>query len=440
VLAERIKNEYPRILVISNNPFSDITNNGKTLASFFDKFPAENIAQLYFYLDIPDNTYYYNYFRITDNDILKSVFRKSGICGKIIDCKNVVETDTSHDKKIGLIKALKKYNIVRLIREMFWMSGKWKTELLDRWLNEFSPDIIFLCAGDSGFAYDITKYIQKKFSTKLVVYITDDYVLPRKTLSPFWWLRRNYILNKMRDTVQRSDLFITISQRMKEEYKKLFGRDSILAVNMTDSMRDEKINIKKNNVLTLVYAGGLHYKRYETLNLLAKSIKKYNNDIKNEQKAYLKIYSGQKLTNKVLKYLNIEGASEFCGGLNKKQLKEILNFCDILVHVESFDKKSIESTRLSISTKIPEYLSLEKPVLAIGPKQVASIEYLKDCAFCITDQKNIYFELIKLLNNRDLQKELSQKALQKFEKNHNKNRNMEEFMFYILALHKNRAN
>ena len=56
---------------------------------------------------------------------------------------------------------IKKYNIFRIGREILWLTQKWKTTSLDIWLEEFSPEIIFLCAGDSGFSYDITDYIQK---------------------------------------------------------------------------------------------------------------------------------------------------------------------------------------------------------------------------------------------------------------------------------------
>ena len=434
-----IETEYPRILVISNNSFSDITNNGKTLASFFDKYPVNNIAQLYFNPESPSYTHYHNYFRITDNDIVKCVLKKNDKCGEIIYHQVDSGSKSSQQKYNCLINKIKKYNIVRLIREAFWSTQKWKTVSLCQWLNEFSPEIIFLCAGDCGFAYDITRYVQKKYDAKLVVYITDDYVLPRKSISPFWWLRRNYILNKMRDAVNGSDLFITISKQMKEEYKKLFGKDSILAVNMVESMKDESTYVKNKYVLTLVYTGGLHYRRYITLNLLAQSLKKYNIASGNGPKAYLKIYSAQNPNDKVLKCLNIKNASEFCGKLNSKQLKKVLNSCDIPVHVESFDRKSIESTRLSISTKISEYLSLGKAVLAIGPHQIASMEYLKDSAFCITNQNNIYSDLKKLFNNNELRKTLSEKASLKYEENHKKEIVSKQFISNILSVYKNRS-
>lgn len=436
VMEFNVNTEYPRILVISNNSFSNTNNNGKTLASFFDKYPVGNIAQLYFNLEVPNNTHYKNYFRVTDNDVVKRLIHKRYFCGKIIDVKVITEDSSCQERKHSLAEAIKKYNLPRIAREVVWKSGKWKSEFLNQWLNEFSPEIIFFCAGDSGFAYDITNYIQNEFGAKVVVYITDDYVLPRRTISPFWWQRRNYILSKMKKTLQRSDLFITISQQMKQAYKQLFGIDSILAINMTDTMKDESIVVENNKFIMLVYTGGLHYKRYLTLNSLAKSLKKYNDDLQNKQKAYLKVYSTQELNNTVLKHLNMEGASEFCGKLNPIQLKKVLNSCDIPVHVESFDQKSMESTRLSISTKIPEYLSLGKPILAIGPNQVASMEYLKSSAFCITKQDNIYSDLVKLLNDNELQKVLSTKALLKFEKNHKKEILSEVLISNILDVYK----
>lgn len=426
----------PRILVISNNPFSDSTNNGKTLASFFDKYPVNNIAQLYFNDESPNNEHYINYFRITDNDIFKCMMSTRDKCGKILYKQIDSKKNNLQKNNHSLINKIKKYNLARIVREFFWISKNWKTELLNQWLKEFTPEIIFFCAGDSGFAYDITKYIQRIFNTKLALYITDDYVLPRRSISPFWWLRRNYVLKKMRDSVNRCDVFITISKQMRKEYKRLFGKNSIIAVNMSENLRDQSIFVKDKPVLTLVYTGSFHHKRYLTLNLLARSLKKYNKS-ENKIKVFLKVYSTQKPSGKIKKYLRIEGASEFCGKLNSEQLKCVLNSCDILVHVESFDRKSIESARLSISAKIPEYLSLGKSILAIGPNQVASMEYLKDSAFCITNKNDIYFSLRQIFSDDKLRKELSKKAFLKYKKNHDKKVVSRKFISSIIDVLKN---
>lgn len=419
------KERSPKILVISNNAFSTNSNNGKTLASFFKGFPSDKVAQLFFNSELPSDEYYNNYFRITDLEIIKSMFSREKP-GKVLEASKSAVYTSSLKNKSRIINKIKKYNIFRIGREIFWAKNNWNNDLLNQWLKSFSPDIVFLCAGDSVFAYKIANYIHKIYRTKLIIYITDDYILPRKTISPFWWIRRNYIFNEMKQTIQKSDLFITISEEMRITYKKLFGKDSIIAMNITESMKLKKEGLNNNRkVYTLVYTGGLHFNRYKTLNLLANAIKKYNSSSDNK-KLFLKVYSGSNPDRKITKYLNIEGASRFCGSLNKEELKRVLNECDTPVHVESFDSKSIESTRLSISTKIPEYLSLEKPILAIGPKEVASMRYLEDCALCISNPDSIYLGLTQLINNSKLQYELSKKAFIKFQENHKKEKVLEE--------------
>ena len=49
-----------------------------------------------------------------------------------------------------------------------------------------------------------------------------------------------------------------------------------------------------------------------------------------------------------------------------------------MVHVEAFDKKNRKITRLSLSTKISEYVASGAKVLAIGPAEVGSMRCLAD--------------------------------------------------------------
>lgn len=406
--------KYPKILVISNNAFSQTRNNGKTLASFFNEIPANMVAQLYFFNENPDSNKFKNYYRITDIEMLKSLFIKDKPGRKIFNKK--IELNTDNKNRINFIN---KYNIFRIVREMVWKLGKWNTSELNEWLDEFNPEVIFFCAGDSIFAYKIVEYIKKKYKTKVVVYITDDYVLKRKTISPFWWVRRNYIHKEMLKTVQASDLFITISSEMKSTYKKIFNKDSIIAMNMSDSMLDGRLvtTMREKENIRLVYTGGLNFNRYKTLRILGKTIEKFNKNSV-DKKVYLEIYSGIDPGEKIIKKLDIINASKYCGSLDATSLKMVLNNSDILVHVESFSNNSIESTRLSISTKISEYLSLSKPILAVGPPGIASMKYLSDSAFCITDLKKIDSEFERFINDKEMQSNISIAAGTMYQNNH----------------------
>jgi len=392
--------KFPKVLVISNNPFSKTQNNGKTLASFFEGFPPENIAQLYFSSETPTETKYNNYYRISDVDILKKFFstQKAG---------QTIKTHNSSQAIVTVQKKRKRSELFRLMREVLWLSKKWRSKKLLEWINSFSPDLIFFLAGDSGFAYEIVFNIVSSTRKKLVVYITDDYILQRRNVSILWQLRRNLILKKMQRAIEISSLFITISEEMRITYKQIFKKDSIIAFNMVDSKEVELPVLCDiaNNKIVIVYAGGLHFKRYECLGVLAEAIYRLNKSRK--KKVFLKIYSNQKPTEEMTSILNIEGSSQIYSKIESDQLLVEYAKANILLHVESFDPRSIESTRLSISTKIPEYLAMGKPILAIGPEEIASMKFLSKVAFCINNPKNINSGLVSLLEDEKRLQEMS---------------------------------
>jgi hypothetical protein len=113
--------------------------------------------------------------------------------------------------------------------------------------------------------------------------------------------------------------------------------------------------------------------------------------------------------------IEVAGAAGYMGSLSKDELNEVIREADVLVHVESFDRNSIESTRLSVSTKIPEYLAMGRPVLAVGPPDVASMEFLRDAACCVTSIGSIDAAVQGLLSDETQREMWAAKALAKWQ-------------------------
>lgn len=388
------------ILVVSNNPFSETNNNGKTLASLVRDHPKENVFQLYFSEEYPSFEVCNNFFKISDLDILK---RKNGnqvLVGREISTEK--KTNIKNDK-ISILTSIKNNQFSRSVRESIWNLASFDKSSMFDWIEERNIDVVIFCAGDSIFAYDIVMSIVKRYNTKLVVYITDDYVLPRVNMSAFWWLRRQIIMKKMKTTIGRADLFLTISNKMREKYKAIFNKDSLIYYNNPENIFLEGI-YKENEKIELIYAGGFHYNRWKVLHKIAKSIEKYNDNA--TKKAFLSVYSNSIPSKRILNRLNVNSASQYLGQLNSEELKIKLNKADILVHVEAFDNKSKASTMLSFSTKISEYIYLNKAILAVGPSEVASIEYLSKIeSTLLIDNIN---ELDKKLSNFFAKNNISQ--------------------------------
>jgi len=388
-----------KILIISNNVLSSQNNNGKTLLSFFKDHPKSHLAQLYFSNEELGGVYVSTSYRISDEDVLKSVFSYKVKAGAGLDyIKNFDEILKKEPSKIKY-ESFKSSNLARLLREVVWKVSGINKQSLSKWVSEFNPDVVFFCAGDSLFAYDIYQAVCSYLpNVKKVVYITDDYILPRETLNLFWLLRRRLTYSKMKKAVPESDVFVTISEEMRFEYKKLFNKDSILAFNMSKDLKVHDFKKTERSDLLLVYAGGLHFKRWKTLSLLAKALSDFN--FLNSRDVTLEIYSNQSVSGDVLSEIEVQGVSKFCGGLSENGVQYALNNADILVHAESFEKKCIESTRLSVSTKIAEYISVGSKILAIGPSSIASMRFLDKHVICVSDFENIQSKLTVLLDDK----------------------------------------
>ena len=395
------------ILIISNRPISYTDNNGKTILSLIKEIPKKNISQLYFYENLP-NVIGYNYFQLSDKDVLLGLFNKEKRGRKVFaqeDSEDFIIT-----QKIGI----KRSNLLLILRELLW-KDKWHSNQLDRWLDDVAPDIIFFMAGDCLFAYQICSYIASRYEAKLFTYITDDYILSRTGETMLATIRRKMLLKCMCHCINISQRFYTICERMRDTYRDVFGKDSEIIFNISDSMYDEKHRQKvtNKNVFNVVYCGSLYYGRDEILLILANTIRSYNQKAK--KLAELVVYSNVKPNTEFLSNLEKTGVALYGGSLNSDELKVKMNSCDILVFVESFDKIQIEKTRLSFSTKIPEYLSVGKPILAIGPTNIGSMDALNNVALCVHSKDDLSKYVNEILENEPLRQELAHKAILKYQ-------------------------
>lgn len=374
--------KYPNVLVISHNPFSDSQNNGKTLSAFFQGWPKDNIAQLYLTLDQYDTSVCEKFYRITDLDVL-NYFVKHKDNTEIFD-KNTKQKDDkviAHKSKgYRFVRDLfvKRLPIMYCFRNFVWNCVKpWKFEKLNKWINNFKPDVIFFQSSNVYKIFDMVMYLKDKYNIPLIMQTTDDYVTQKISLDLFYIINQQKMIKRYRKAVNASNCVFAIGDMMAEEYKERFGGNYKVAMNSVDIQNDLiKYDNVHNDVIQLTYAGNIGLNRWKVLSAIGKALANIQNE--HNIKAKLNIYSINEPSKKVLNQLNIKNVMEFKGAINQKQLIDVRNKSDILIHVESFDKKNKYITRLSVSTKIPEYLLSERCILAIGPEDVASIKYIKN--------------------------------------------------------------
>ncbi|SNB28776.1 conserved hypothetical protein. Putative glycosyltransferase [Flavobacterium psychrophilum] len=399
----RFKNT--KILIISHNSFSKLFNNGKTLESIFGEFHKENLAQIFFSEnEIPDLEYCNNYFKITDTNVLKSFFWGYS------DCGSVVKSGESKNNGKVLIKRQStlfdffksRVDYLTVFRDILWSFNSWKSKSLLNWVRNYNPDIVFYVGGNYGFSHKIARYVSKKFNLPLVTYFTDDYLIYPIDKNIFEYLQHQRIKLFYPKTIQQSSLCYAIGDLMANEYSNYFKKGFISIMNSVE--KQDYVRYKPNVKIEMSYFGGLHLNRWQMLIKLANLV----TDIK------INVYCVEKPNEEILK-LFLKSNINFRGAVEGENLKKAILSSDILLHVESNDLYYKSLTKLSISTKIPEYLMSGRFILGFGPPDVASMRILSDnhigkvISSELTDGE-IKTELDSIISNSDLRETIGKKG------------------------------
>lgn len=420
----------PRVLIISHNALSDHQSNGKTITSFFHDYDKDSVAQIYFTTDTPDFTISSDFFQLHDLDALKRVYNKS-LQGRQVTKENIIETKKSKEivKKNKIITFIRN-NIspaFMIARDIMWTIAGYKTNAIVKFIDNFNPDIVFFQGSNSCFSFDFTKWVCSEKNIPMILQITDDYITPKWTLDIFFWIHLWRIKKRYQWAMHYAHNIVVIGEKMANEYQQRFGGNYLVAMNSVSEFAQEQTlleNLKNHEErrISLLYAGNLALKRWLVLEEIINCLKEIDADY--SIKAELIIYSLSEIDNNQKIRLEKPPYSHFNGGISSNELVKKRQDADILVHVEAFDKKNQHITRLSVSTKISEYLASGRCIFAVGPNNVASIEYIEKYQTGVTvtsiDKAAIKSHLLTILKNPDKRFEYANRAISIAKKNHNK--------------------
>ena len=134
----------------------------------------------------------------------------------------------------------------------------------------------------------------------------------------------------------------------------------------------------------------------------------------------LDIFSTTVPDKKTLEYLNSNGC-HFRGRVPKSEVDGIQESADIVVFVESLERRHRMDARLSFSTKLTDYFKNGKCIFAIGDKDIAPIIYLRenDCAIIANEYSEIENRLRSIIDAPERISQYSRKAYECGFNNHN---------------------
>lgn len=362
------------IFLFSQNAWDETNAFGNTVSNFFEGWDQDTFSHFYIRQQVPVNTVADNYYCLPVGTVIKKLIHKNkkkcSFTRREIPqiSKDTVTAMEQEREKIQKIHK-KSSTLTHIIYEEMWMSCIWMDKEFKQFIADNKPDVFFAFAANAFLLYPLVQYMKKHTHAKIVLFIADDVYGNYESTA---FIRGARLRKYFRKSMEQADIVYAISEEMQQRYQVLFQRE--IGLLRKGCQFSAPISEQINTPLRLVYAGNLLYGRTEILQNIADVLSKLNNG---NNLAELEIYSPTVLEEQERVALEAGGVCRFMGPRSYAEIKKIQNKADLVLHVESFDEEQIAATKYSFSTKIIDCIQSGSAVLAIGPRESASIACMK---------------------------------------------------------------
>ena len=404
-----------RILIFTVSCWGD--NGANTLASLFSWVDESNIANVYFRAGIPTCETCNKYFYFSENKIIRSIFKKT-VTGTRIERNSFIDSReaSSEQNRYSIFRKFRPYTGL-FIRELLWKIGKWKSKEFDAFIDDFRPDYIIY--PHEGYIYfnRIVNYTIKKTQAKAFGFFWDDnFTFKQHPWNPLYLLYRLFQKASIKKNVKISLGHFSITPMTKKEADHTFKINSIFltkpifSFHNIDTLRDcscPPINI--------TYTGNLGIGRIKSLFELSRALEAVD---PNCTLFSLNIYSNTVLTK--LEKKRLSKHIIFHGRISSKAANDKQKESDVLLLLEPISGFNKFTPRLSFSTKLADYISRKRCILAIAPRSIASMTYLieNEAALVACNRKEIINALSLLIANNEVTNKYASNAYLLGMKNH----------------------
>lgn len=386
--------KYPKVLLFGHS-FNNYTGMGITLTNLFADWPKNNIA-------------------VWADNVQPKLCDAIRPCIKYIGGIKPEKQNTIVKKKLTL-----KDKCLEIIRSQYHKTGIPElnvdisiSEQDLREANEFYPDIVFCALGSDSAMKRCENLMDKLSYAKLVLYIVDDWVNTRvntRYFSSIWRVRYD---KDFRHILERTSGLLSICQYMTDEYQRLYGKKFYPFHNPVNITVWQTIKVKPkyaDGKISILYVGKINDDTIPCLIDMCKVVKEMNDknglfifDIYSpdySKKAYL--FDGM---------VNIHVFPP----IDHQDIPYVMKSYSSLFLPLGFSAQSRAYVRLSMPTKLTEYLASGRPIILYCPSEIALAKYIcdKDCAIMCTDNDvNQLKEAVAKLLDKNLYSHLIDKSL-----------------------------
>ena len=396
---------YPRVLIVNGEPIAALSATGITLSNLFGGWPLEKLAQVVTSSLAHEHRVAFEYQLRADERRGLSWVR----AWMDPSVKEDVEATPGHTQECG-----SRY-IINTLRSG---ARKWLDLLpyelpyqIEKAIAQFRPDIVYTCLGNiqiSALALGCAKLCQ----VSIIPHFLDSWMSTMYAGRPDLVVQRRRLISTVQRVIGSAPVGMAISDLMAAEYTSTYGVPFHTFMNCTSVTTEMQPESPFDPAIgpRLVYVGGLHLGRWRSLKAIGETLACVNSE---GIAGKLYVYAPAKDIGEFRDKL-AGPCVEIVGSLAPHEVPDVLRAGHVMVHVESFEKRIRRYTRLSMSTKIPQYLAAGRPLLCYGPSEIASCRFIKDneCGLVASSQKQseLILALRTILSDVNLRRRLARNA------------------------------
>jgi glycosyltransferase involved in cell wall biosynthesis len=262
----------------------------------------------------------------------------------------------------------------------------------------FAPEIILLCpVGTLGLL--IGNKVAKSFGVPFIAYFMDDWANNNHQR----WLSGG-LQSLCRNTLEESSAWLMVSSQLEKELMQRYqieSKNTLIVHNPVDLSDKTFPNFiaQSSKTFKVAYAGSIFTMHYDALAIIAEAIYALKQDGVDIE---LLLYTDTSFWD--LYQENWQKWEVKYGSLIPyEQLNQYLQQADLLLVASSFLPEYEHVTRLSVQTKLTDYMASGRPILTCGPSYAACNQFIEhwNCGLvCKTNQiETIKKFLLKQIQN-----------------------------------------
>ena len=363
---------FPRVLVVTTEPFGGNTSSSFTLASLFKGWPRACLAQVYIANVPPDFRACSRYWRIPSSIIATRGYR---VEAETTETGETLPHNRSHNKYLRLRPEMKRF----LAFAVDATPCNPMSESLRHWIDEFRPDLVYSWLGSNRQMASVREICDYR-NIPAVPHFMDDW-MSSTLATPVARTAQSLTFHRsLRLLLPHCQEGLGISNAMAIEYSSCYGLPMAYATNGVDSELLAQLeagagSIARNErIFRIVILGRLEYGR---LRLLSDFISACKSITTPNRKLILSVHSNTSMPESFSSDSHME--IEWESALNNSELVALQKETDCILYMDNFDAFTKRYFRLSFSGKIPICLALGRPIITIGPSGLNSVSYLRDC-------------------------------------------------------------